>query len=95
MDVESLSAGILTGKDETTTQQGMNFVPDIIAWQIPLSFVIALFVTSNMAGYLTPLVLLFYYCFVWIVVSAIIITADLVLVLLGFAVCGVTHRLVS
>jgi hypothetical protein len=41
------------------------------------------------------LVLLFYYCFVWIVVSAIIITADLVLVLLGFAVCGVTHRLVS
>jgi hypothetical protein len=43
MDVESLSAGILTGKTKTPHKQGMNFVPDIIAWQIPLSFVIALF----------------------------------------------------
>lgn len=73
----------------------MNFVAEVLMWQIPFSFVVSLFITGNMVGLLTPLVLLFYYCFVWLVVAVIIFTSDLLVTLLAFTVCRIVRRLVS
>jgi hypothetical protein len=72
----------------------MNIAVEILVWQVPFSFLVALWAVSGFMGTCSPLVMFAAFLFAWLVVSLIVITFDLLVVLLGFTVTGMARRLV-